>query len=211
MVNCRRIASVLVALSTVATVRGQILPAKGGYTFRTKYKVGALMSFATTISFPTKGSPYAGKIITTTSAVRVLRITNGIATAHIDIGAVKLAGQVLIPPKAVTTQLDASSEYSSLKMPRHAVAIGSTWTAVRVINLLGIPQRLNAVYRFAGVKLADGHSVAVITYSMNGVVKGTGSMKLLTKDASIYTNDVSLSVAQLDPTAKIHIVMTRKL
>ena len=52
--------------------------------------------------------------------------------------------------------------------------------------------KLNAKYKFAGLKTVDKKSVAVITYTITGSAAGSGTVLVLTSDGTLYRNSAKV-------------------
>jgi len=201
------------AAGLLACGNSQIVKAKDGYLFRVKYSKGQVVKFDTFNSVVSKGNPAAGMTVKVSMTLSVLSVAKGVATVRLTMGAGTLANSTkqMTAPQSVTVQLDSkdSSAVGGPKFPNHPVQVGSTWTAVRPVNMGGEVKRLDAVYKFAGIKTVNGKQLAVVTYSLTGAANGSGTMMLLSTDASLYSNETLISVPGMD-IAKLRIEMKRR-
>jgi len=204
--------SLLALAGVVGCCPAQISPAKGGgYLFRVKYTKGQTMRFQTESTVANKGSKSSGMSFKAPMTIQVLNVVKGVATVNVTKGAGTLNGQPFGKSESVHAQLDEtdSSSINGPQVPLKPIQTGGTWKAIRAVSFGGPPQNLNAVYRFQGFKTVDGHKVAVVVYSLTGAASGAGTMLLQTNDASIYSNEILISVPSVDKFSKLRILMTR--
>ncbi len=205
------ICSLLVGACLAAGSYGQISKANGGYLFRIKYFPGEVLRFETLSTVDNVGNASKGVVVKVPMMMNVRSIAKGIASVDLTMGVGKLGSAVVSEAQTVRIQLDDkdSSKFGGVSVPLKPVKIGSTWTATRPVTLGGQMKPLEAVYRFAGLKTVNGTDVAVITYSLKGVANGSGTMMLLVKDASLYSNEMLISVPGMNNIARLKTVMRR--
>lgn len=205
----------LIALGLVQGACGQIVPGKGGYLFRVKYKMGQVLRFETTARPANKGGGFSSLTFDAPMVLTVQSVAKGIATVQIVTGPIIVGHDKnsTIPAQTATLQLDDrdASAAGGPQVPSYPVKVGSTWEAVRPVNLPGGMTRFNAVYRFAGIKSVEGRRVAVITYYLTGAAQGSGTMLLLTSDASIYSNEQTIGIPGMAKIDRLHVLTKRRL
>jgi hypothetical protein len=207
----KAIATWMLAAGIAACCSAQVTAVKGGYLFRVRYTTGQVLRFETKTTFGNKGSAGAGMTVQVPITLRVLSVAKGVATTSMTMGAGVLNGQPYGKPQTLKVPLDSmdSSSYGGPKFSPKPVKIGGTWEAVRPFNLGGQTIPLNGLYRFQGTKTVDGEKVAVVAYDMKGAANGTGTVLFLMSDASIYRNEMSITVPKIDPISQFHVIMMR--
>ncbi|MGV3618246.1 MAG: hypothetical protein ACO1SV_23205 [Fimbriimonas sp.] len=194
----------LIALAGLGSTfaSAQVTPSGGGYLLRVKYSTGQVLRYASTNSVGGATGRGDGLVISLPIVMRVTEVKGKVAKARLTVGPAKNGNQILNNSQTVVMTLnnrnqgggEGQSTGVTAQLPERPVKVGQTWTAVAPISTAsGQVQRLNATYRFQGVKKVGGKSVAVITYSVNGAATGTGTMTLLQGDGTLWSNNMKIA------------------
>lgn len=214
--------SFLLAFGLAGSVLGQISKSGDAYLFRVHYSTGQTISFDTITTNASKGSSSAGVKFKTPMTMKVLSVVKGIANLEVTMLPTLMVGNPnpVLPKNVVHVQLDERNQTLNksvipnhqLTYPTRPIKPGARWTAILPINnpATGSIDKIDGQYLFAGMQQVDGQSVAVITYSLAGFARGQGTMKLLAKDGSMFSNEVLMSLNQAGAIERVRIVMTRK-
>jgi hypothetical protein len=217
-----KLASFLLAFGLAGTVMGQISKSGDGYLFRVRYLTGQTINFDTVTTNANKGGSTAGVKFKTPMTMKVLDVVKGVANLEVTMLPTIMVGNPtpVLPKNVVHVQLDERNQtLNKSVIPNHPVTYpsrpikpGARWTAILPIKnpLTGSIDKMDGQYLFAGMQLVDGHTVAVVNYSLAGFARGQGTMKLLAKDGSMYSNEVLMSLNQAGSIESVRIVMTRK-
>lgn len=208
------------AAGASALSSAQITKSGGGYLFRVNYQKGQVIRFVSTSTVI--GASGDGRVMKLGLPV-ILSVTDTkgkAATVRLEVGPVNMAGKEFSPKQTAVLQLDsrnravnndAANANLGAQLPEAPMAVGSTWTAVAPIaTASGAQQRLDAKYKFVGFKKVSGTNVAVISYSIKGVATGAGTMMLLAKDGTLYSNTSKLTMAGVVGKLTISSSMKRK-
>lgn len=202
----KRLSVILATAALAALSPAQVTKSGAGYLLRVKYAPGQVIKLNSTNKMI---NATTGKAVETSIMLPVvLRITDvkaGIATARMVVGPASYNGQPLIPAKTVVMNLNSRNQATGVQggsssvgatLPEKPIKVGQTWKALAPISTgTGGVQKVEAVYKFVGVKTVDGQGVAVVTYTISGGVgKGSGRMTLLQKDGTLWTNDLKMEV-----------------
>jgi hypothetical protein len=195
-----------------ASADAQIAQVKGGYRFRTQYHNGQVIRLETAATAGNVGSAAKGMVIKIPVTLSVKGVSKGVAHVKFDIGRGTMNGQSFSEAHSTMVELDSvdSSAVGGAKFPIKPIQPGDTWKAMRPVQLGGgQPMTLDGVYRFQGVTVKDGHTVAVITFDMKGAANGRGTMWLLTGDGTLYRSEMTISVPAVDSMSGLKVTMTR--
>ena len=217
----RSLASTIALALFAACAPAQITKTAKGYLMRVKYVPGTVIRYDSSSSVANKQSPLGSVSIGVPITYTVLGVAKGLATVRLNIGAGKISGNPspVTEPQRFELKLDSQNRPTQATgpvpgspgaLPDHPIEPGSTWNAVAAFNVGGSIQKLQGVYRFAGLKTEDGRLLAIITYQLSGAVSGTGVMKLLAKDGSMVTNETNLSLKG-DQIYLLHTLVKRRL
>ena len=222
MKNIVKVTSFLLACGLAGSALGQITKSGDAYLFRVRYSAGQTISFDTITTNASKGSSSAGVKFKTPMIMKVLSVVKGIANLEVTMLPTIMVGSPtpVLPKNVVHVQLDERNQTLNksvipnhqLTYPTRPIKPGARWTAILPINnpATGSIDQMDGQYLFAGMQQVDGQSVAVITYSLAGFARGQGTMKLLAKDGSMFSNEVLMSLNQTGSIERVRIVMTRK-
>ena len=200
----------------------QITKLGNGYLFRVRYSAGQVLNFDTVTTSASKGSAATRISFKTPMTMKVLSVTKGIANLEITMQPTTMSGSKtpILPKNVVNVQLDERNQTlnksvipnQQVTYPVHAIKPGARWKAILPIKnpVTGGIEKMDGEYLFAGVQQLNGQSVAIITYSLAGFARGQGTMKLLTRDGSMYGNETFMSLTAAGAVERIHVVMTRK-
>ncbi len=179
----------------------QITKVGSGYKFRVNYQKGQVLRFSTVSGVDNKGNSAAGTTVKVPITLVVLDKKKGNSSIKLTMGAMKVGSTVVQPEQSTLVNLDSRNRGASdqkqnigTTLPENAIQIGTSWHDSRPFNIGGSMAVLNGVYRFQGLKNSNGNQVAVITYQLSGFAQGSGTMTLLVKDGTLYTNDFKLSM-----------------
>ncbi len=92
-------------------------------------------------------------------------------------------------------------------LPDKVVHLGDTWKSEMPVNIGGRTEVLHGVYRFAGIKGQGPQAVGVVTYALSGAATGTGTMMMLTRDGTLFSNETKLNMT--GGMIRLHQTMTR--
>lgn len=144
-----------------------------------------------------------------TSAMRVTRVANGIATIETSTQMPAARGQKAPEPIKQTVQMNNRGVIqgqqqgmgaSTPTLPEKPVRVGESWTG-SVAGMAGL--NMNARYTLAGIKNVGGRQVAEITMSMTGNMSGGGGpsrmsgqgrMNLDMRDGSMLNGTVNFNM-----------------
>lgn len=207
------------ALAACSTAEAQVTRSGAGYLFRAKYTAGEtirLSSMNQVAGVPGVGN---GMRVPVQITMAVQSVANGVATIRLTLGAVKLNNTVANPGQSVLVRLDNRNRPQgggggtavSTVYPVRAVKVGQTWKAsAPVSGGMGMEGTLNATYRFMGVKTVSGRGVAVMNYAVSGAASGSGTLMVLTKDGTLFSNKMQLKLnMQGQPPVSIVSTLTR--
>ncbi len=225
MNNRKPLICVLLGATLLSAASGQVTKSGSGYLFRVKYVKGQLVKLATSSTVGNivanpgdKSSKPISMVMKVDMSMKALSIQKGVATMQLTIGPSMVGGMQVQPGQSLTVMLDDRNQSSSsaatslgLQYPRKPVSVGQTWSAVTGVNLPGKGiSPLKGSYRFSGIKSVSGQQVAVVTYELGGAAQGTGTMMMLVKDGTLFSNDTYMSLTFGDQKyIKIHSVMKR--
>lgn len=189
----------------VAAAPAQVTRSGAGYLLRIKYTKGQVIRLTSTNTIMGMGGA-GGKGNTQFIApmeLRVLAMKANYADIKMTVGEIKLGSQVVRPSTSAVVQLNNRNQPIGSSMPANIgatlplkpIKIGQTWTGHAPISSPMGQNKIDAVYRFAGVKAVGGQSVAVISYTVKGLASGVGTMTLLAKDGTLFTNDIKLTMS----------------
>lgn len=190
-------------LGVAALAPAQITKSGSGYLFRVRYKKGQVIRFASTNTVKGAMQGEGAMSVTLPIVLKVTDTDDKFATIRMTVGPAKAGGQVLTSAQSAVMKLDnqnkaQNSEAGSpvnAQLPEKPIRIGQSWTAMAPINTAdGSVQRLDATYKFQGVKTIKGRGVAVVTYKFEGAAEGSGTMTLLMSDGTLYSNQSKMSV-----------------
>lgn len=220
MRNFKGSACVALAALAMSSALGQIVKTKAGYLFRVHFVAGEVMHLVSTTSVANQGSDSAHITVVAPMTLKVLAIVQKFATVQINIGAGMAGGKVLTAAQSMRVKLDdhnrsqgsGGAPSSTIPLPINPMKPGAHWEAILPFrDTQGQVQRVDGDYRFQGVQVVDGHSVAVVNFSLKGFATGTGTMKLLTSDGSMYQNETFISLSNGGDVARVHTLVKRKL
>jgi len=215
----RLLASFVIFGGVAAGCLAQIAQKKGGFIFRVHYTPGQVLKLDSTMTFINRGSDPAGTVKASTT-LKVLTVSKGIANVEMLVTPGVLAGTKtqVTPAQKMVLRLDDKNRSADKKelgggmiaLPARPMNPGSTWkTYLPLKDPSGVIQTLTAIYRFSGISNENGHQVAVVTYILSGFANGTGAMKLLVKDGSLYSNITNLSLTSGSTVSKVQTVVKR--
>jgi len=180
---------------------GQVTHVGNAYKLRANYAKGSVIKFMSVNGVENKGVSSPQATVKVPVTLSILNKINGVATVKLTMGAIKLGDQVMQPENTTTFTLDPRNQTGDgkgqsvgTKFPDKTLYIGSTWEDVRPFKIGSTTSALKAVYRFAGLKKINGVPVAVITYQLQGFAAGTGTMMVLVKDGTLYSNETRLNM-----------------
>jgi hypothetical protein len=197
---------IFAAGALAAVTPAQVTKSGAGYLLRVKYAPGQVIKLTSTNKMV---NATTGKAVETSIILPVLlRITGvkaGLAQARMVVGPATYNGQPLIPSKTVVMSLNSRNQATNVQggassvgatLPEKPIKVGQTWKALAPISTgTGGVQKVEAIYKFVGVKSVNGQGVAVVTYTISGGVgKGSGRMTILQKDGTLWTNDLKMDV-----------------
>ena len=191
--------SLLIGLA--ASSSAQVTQVGSAYRFRANYTKGTVIKFMTVNGIENKGGSAPKESVNVPLSLSVLDKKNGIAKIKLTMGAIKVGNQVMQPENSTTFSLDdrnqtsgSDSQSVGTKFPAKTIYVGSTWQDVRPFNIGNTTAALHSTYRFAGTKKVNGKAVAVITYQLSGFAAGTGTMMVLVKDGTLYSNETRINM-----------------
>lgn len=191
--------SLLIGLALmVASAPSQISKQGQGYLFRAKYVKGTKIKYAmkTTVS----GAGQNRQVSSPISMV-VKKVVNGVATIDVATGPPTVDGKPQGKSQTRSVQIDNRNRpvggesgfegFTSFAFPVGAIKPGATWTGVMDQKSPMGQMKLNAKYKFLGVKTVGGKQVAEIQTDFTGTLpfKMTGTSKslLLLSDGSLLS------------------------
>ena len=194
------------------TAPAQITKQGGGYLLRMKYTKGVVAKYSmTTTSGATSVVPAMNMVMP--METKVLSVTNGVGEVQYVIGPISNNGQAMGQRQTVVAKIDSrgktlssggmAQQINNLTLPATAVRPGATWTGVQSTQSAMGAINLNATYKFVGVKLVGGRSVAQILVTVQGgnkmiATKGTGSVFLLVSDGSLHSTNLDQNMTLSD-------------
>ncbi len=214
-------------------VRAQVTRAGDAYQFRVKYhkgmKIDYLMTITLTTAAGTQPAPAPGGkaqtiIMTNTIDGTVTDVQNKIATIKMISGPLTFNGKAQGQAQTVTLKLDdrgkpvGDSPFNAqnlpLSVPDKPLKVGSTYSTKQTTSIMQMPISVNAVYKFEGMKSAQGHRYAAFTLTLDGsgnfpspqggasikfTIKGTGTMARSVEDGLFMKSVAEQIVTILQP------------
>lgn len=199
----QRILSALCVMTLPAVSLCQVVREGDGYLLRVRYEKGEVIKYQSVNSvdgMPGK-NPSDLKILLPV-VMTVTDVKGPFALVRCKVGPA-LNGKIeMFNPQTVMVKVNnrnTGGETNSpvgTALPLKAVKVGETWTADAPVTMgNGSITKLQAIYKFGGLKTDGGNQVAEISYSVSGTAKGTGTMLLLVKDGTIWRNQSKLSLS----------------
>jgi hypothetical protein len=210
--------SVLLGAATLAALApAQVTKSGPGYLLRVKYASGQVLRYATSNSVAGVTGQPGNLKVSLPIVMRVTEVKGPTANIRMTVGPATAGTNVLTNAQTVVMSLNSRNEAKGstaagvgAQLPAKPVKVGDKWSAqVPIATATGSQQRLMGTYRFQGVKSIGGRQVAVITYSVAGAAKGSGTMTLLMSDGTLWTNQMKLSLSSTG-TAPMTLVSTLK-
>jgi hypothetical protein len=198
----RWLSALALCASLSAMSPAQVTAAKGGYLLRAKYVKGETFRYKTSTSMVGVGGNAKPMKMDAPIVMHVEDVTDGAANIKFSMGPFTVGGSAIQPARTGTMKLDARNGSTDAgpmgsgmgaQLPQTPVKVGQTWTTTAPVpDTLGQAKQLKAIYKFQGVKTVGGQKVAVITYSLTGGAKGSGTVLILASDGTLYSNSVKL-------------------
>lgn len=182
---------------------GQVTKQGGGYLLRVRYSKGQILKYKTINGVEgEKGQPGAGLRLNMPLTLTVTDVKGPYATVRCKVGPALDGKAELFPSQTVIVRINNRNDTDNkvaapvgTGLPKNSVRVGETWESDAPVNMgNGGVKRLHAVYKFNGIKTVDGMEVAQLAYQVSGAAKGGGSMSLLVKDGTIWSNRSRLSL-----------------
>ena len=194
-----------VAAALVTSAAAQVTKSGDVYKLRVSYQKGQVIHFNTVSGVENKSASAPGSASTPTVSIPITLVVldkkKDNATLKLTMGAIKFGGQVMQPESSTVFSLDNRNRGAGdhrqnigVSLPERSVRIGSTWEDSQAFNIGGTTSAMHGTYRFAGLKTINGKVVAVITYQLRGFAEGTGTMTMLAKDGTLFSNDTKLNM-----------------
>ncbi|AIE87392.1 hypothetical protein [Fimbriimonas ginsengisoli] len=199
--------SILALGALAVSGQAQVTRVRGGYMLRVKYTKGQSIHLDSSNTAGGLGKEMAGGKLQFKMPItmNVLNVKDGYALVQIKLGQVKSGNRIVNPGQTAVVRLDDRNQPKDSEtptnlgatLPKKPVKVGQTWSgSVPVSTGMG-GGKLNATYRFAGLKMVGGKSVAVLTYTLSGFATGTGRITLLASDGTLNSNEMKLSIKGL--------------
>ena len=197
-------AGLVVGLIVVSSgASAQIRKAHGAYLFRVKFTKGQIIRYGidSQVSMSKGAKPiHAGGPMSS----KVLSVNGDKATLEITSGPISMNGRVLQEAKNVRVEEDTrgnvvggTSQQIGLVFPQKAVKPGQSWDGQATLpSASGNMTKVNAHYRFIGMKTVGGHKAAQVaaTFNMSSPIQaaGRGMIYFLAQDGSMLRTDMTL-------------------
>jgi hypothetical protein len=211
----------LAALALVALAAGaqaQITKSGSGYLLRVKYTKGSTLKYVSTNTASGMPGQSTTFKVTMPIVMQITDLNDQIATMKMTIGPASVGGSEMNQAQTVTLELDNRNQPAKggpspgnvgAALPAKPIKIGSTWTSIAPVATGAGTQKLEATYKFRGLKKVGSTSVAEITYTLKGAATGSGTLRLLAKDGTIFSNQMRMSTSVQGNSLKLLSVMKR--
>ena len=190
---------VFCALSVSGVGHSQIAASPSGYTMKMKWVKGAKMDY--TMAMNMTGVPNAPAMKPIPFSMKVKDVQKGIAT-------IEFTGANM--PSGTTVKMDSSGKIvggnkaamgmsgglTGASLPSKPVKVGETWKHTETTDTPMGKMKMSSTYKMLGVKTIAGKQVAEISMTISGggqsmKIDGTGTMRLLMADSSLYSANLN--------------------
>jgi len=206
----------LLAAGLFVCAHGQIVQTKDGkYSFRTRYAPGAVISYQTLAGEATPSGALKLPAIESPMVIKVLSNKGGNAVIRITTGPGVFGTTQVFEKTSIDMPMDnrnSSLGTGSLKFPNAPIGIGASWKAMMPLKIAsGLPAKLDATYRFLGVKKINGINLAVLSFDMTGPAEGSGLMYIRTSDGTLESTETTVRLtAGPSSTTRVRMSVKRK-
>lgn len=216
----KRLSMILAAATLAALAPAQVTKSGAGYLLRVKYSPGQVIKLNSTNKIiNATGQVHEDMVVGLPVVMRIISVDGPIAQARMTVGPAMMNGNAIVRGQTVVMRLNNRNQASGAKsagasvgatLPEKPVKVGQTWQAMAPISTgTGMVQKVDATYTFVGVKTLNGQGVAVVTYEMKGAARGRGTMTILQKDGTLWTNDLTMQFRTGDAPLKVISKMKR--
>lgn len=193
----------LLTLGAVAAIApAQVTKTGGGYLLRVKYSEGQVIRLSSTNDVVNATGQSDQMSIGLPVVIKITEVKAGKALARMTVGPATMGGQPVMNGQTILMTLDNRNQASGVKgggtsvgatLPLKPLKVGQTWTAIAPITTgAGTIRKMNATYKFLGLKTVGGKPVAVISYQIAGGATGKGTLTLLQQDGTLWTNEMRM-------------------
>ena len=176
----------------------QVRKTKDGYLLRMKWTEGAVYSYD--ISITTELSPGQTLPINTKSSMKVLSVSDGVATVELtspDLTSGEMVKQTLEADGLGFMGVDgAAGAAGGPKLPKKAVRPGDSWTSETSGDIMGMSVTTTTVYTFSGLELVGDVPCVVLTLKTTAStqmlsVNGVGTTYVETRNGQVYKSELN--------------------
>lgn len=198
-----RLPSLILVVCVAASSSAQITPASGGYLMRVKYTSGTKLEYTTTTTMTSVKPAKGQKPLLVVAPLRLVvgKVTGTKAAVKATLGPMTMSGTQIQAAQDVDLTVDTRNQASEqganqlmgTQLPLKPVKIGQTWTTkAPVPSGMGLGDSVRSTYRFQGMQTIGGKSMAVIDYTLTEGANGAGTLLILAKDGSLWSNKARL-------------------
>jgi hypothetical protein len=181
---------------------GQVTKQGSAYLLRVRYSKGQVLTYKTINGVEGDKGPGAGLRLNMPLTLTVTDVKGPYATVRCKVGPALNGKAEMFPSQTVIVRINNRNDTDNkaaapvgMGLPKNAVRVGETWESDAPVNMgNGGVKTLHAIYKFNGIKTVDGMEVAQLSYQVSGAAQGGGSMSLLVKDGTIWSNRSRLSL-----------------
>jgi len=227
MLKCRNVLVVALALCIAASSNAQIRKVKGGYLMRVKFVKGQVIHYGldSQVSTPQTSTPINA---TGPMTLKVLAVKGDVGTLDITSGPMSVNGSVVAQAKTARVEEDSranvvggvSHQQVGMVFPKGPVKPGQTWDGQASLpSSTGAMSKVNAHYRFIGLKSMNGKRAAQVSTSFEVTspiqAVGHGSIYFLVSDGSMLRTDLTLKSTSASNSGvmgagmNVHVVIAR--